>query len=81
MHHTKDRRKWGSVLITNGFFWSHWKYGKHVERQLNPTENGIEVTVWIYERWYEIGTQYTWTGKSTKGVDKNKFVDLKNVSF
>ena len=26
---------------------------------------------------YEIGTQYT--GKSTKGVDKNKFGDLKNI--
>jgi hypothetical protein len=28
---------------------------------------------------YEIGTQYTWTGKSTKGVEKNKFGDLKNI--
>nr|CAH0098816.1 unnamed protein product [Daphnia galeata] len=28
---------------------------------------------------YEIGTQYKWTGKSTKGVDENKFVDLKNI--
>ncbi len=28
---------------------------------------------------FEIGTQYTWTGKSTKGVDKNKFGDLKNI--
>ena len=26
---------------------------------------------------YEIGTQYT--GISTKGVDKNKFGDLKNI--
>jgi hypothetical protein len=26
---------------------------------------------------YEIGTQYT--GKSTKGVDKKKFGDLKNI--
>jgi hypothetical protein len=28
---------------------------------------------------YEIGLQFTWTGKSTKGVTKNKFGELKNV--
>jgi hypothetical protein len=27
----------------------------------------------------EIGTQYTSTGKSMKGVDKNKFDDFKNI--
>ncbi|XP_045023919.1 uncharacterized protein LOC123471184 [Daphnia magna] len=28
---------------------------------------------------YEIGTKFTWTGKSSKGIEKAKFSDLKNI--
>jgi hypothetical protein len=28
---------------------------------------------------YEIGTKFTWTGKSSKGIKKAKFSDLKDI--
>lgn len=28
---------------------------------------------------YEIGIKFTWTGKSSKGIEKAKFSDLKNI--
>ncbi|KAK4006374.1 hypothetical protein OUZ56_011527 [Daphnia magna] len=28
---------------------------------------------------YEIGTKFTWTGKSSRGIEKAKFSDLKNI--
>ena len=27
----------------------------------------------------EIGTKFTWTRKSSKGIEKEKFCDLKNI--